>query len=432
LAIDEDKIKNIALKSEFFQDILDKIPSRIITWGGTGILAIFILLGLGLRFIKYPTVVYSDAIITTDKPPVEIYSRTIGRIIHLLKNDQENVKRGDWIIILNNSADYKDVLKTIKIIETINPADFWKSVNEINLEESTTLGEIQNAYFQFTRSIGELKLFSELNSQYRQLSINSRREENLISLKQKIGNQLGIQEKEFDIVKTDLDRTIKLHSEGVVPKTELEQKQIAYLNMNNRVEELKANLLNTQLQKELLEKENTSLGIEKSDTYFKLRSNVLQYYNNLLFQLSEWQNKYVLASPVEGTLNLYDIRSEDQFLSSQQKVFTITSNKEQNYFAIVKFPISNSGKVHTGQNCIIKLHNYPYTEFGMLKGKIQSISTAPKEGYYSAKVQLLNQLTTTTHKQLFSKSELSGNAEIIIDDLTLFDRLFNILMSKNY
>ncbi len=432
MAIDENKIKQIVTRSEFFQDILDKIPSKITAWGNTAILIIFLLIALGLKFIKYPDVISSVAVITTEKPPVEIYSRTSGRVTHLFKNDQEKVQKGDWIILLNNSADYKQVVKAIELVEKIDPIDFWKSLNTMDFEELTNLGDLQSSYFQFHKSVEEFKLFAQLNSQYRQLDINSRREENLGSLQQKLSNQLSMLKEELSLVKLDYDRTMKLQSEGYVTKIELEQKEIAYLKMTGRVEELNVNLLNIQLQKETLEKENTSLDVEKNDTYFKLRSNVLQYYNNFLFELSEWQNKYVLSSPIDGTLNLYDVRNNDQFLAQEQKVFTITPDKAQNYFAIVKLPVSNSGKVRTGQSCVIQLHNYPYTEFGMLKGTIQSISIAPKEGFYSVKVKLPNQLLTTTNKQLQSKSELTGVAEIIIEDLTLFDRLFNIFTSKNY
>lgn len=432
MAIDEDKIKQIVNRSEFLQDILDRIPSWIIRWANTFIAILFILVALGLKVIKYPDVITSEILITVEKPPIEIYSRTSGRIIHLLKKDQENVKTGDWVIVLNNSANYKDVLNTLKSIETINHRDFWKSINELDLKEIISLGEAQNTYFQFIKSVDELKLFYKLNSQYRQLAINSKREDNLISLKQKLNNQLLISEKELAIVKTDFDRTLKLYSEGVVSKIELEQKEIAYLNAKDKVEVLNGTILNSQLQKDLLNKENTSLDIERNDSYFKLKNNVLQYYNALIFELSEWQNKYVLVSPIDGVISLYDIRSEDQFLLSEKKAFTVTPNNIQDYFAMIKLPISNSGKVHKGQKCIIKLHNYPYTEFGMLKGVIQSISATPKEGYYSVKVQLANQLTTTTNKKLYSKSELVGEAEIIIEDLTLFDRIFNIIISKNY
>lgn len=432
MPIDENKIKQVNKRSEYFQDILDKMPSRIVTWGATGMLIIFVLIALALKFIKYPDVITSQALVTTENPPVEIYSRTSGRIIHLLKKDQEKVKKDEWVIILNNSADYKDVLKMSKMIQGINPRNFWQSLNEIGFEESLTLGDIQNAYFQFSRNVGELKLFLELNSQPRQLSINSKREESLMSLKQSIVSQLAIQEKEFAIVKLDYERATKLNNEGYVSKTDLEQKEIAYLASKSKVEELNKSMINTQLQIEMLNKENTTLETDKTDIYFRLRSNVLQSYNNLLFGLSEWKNKYVLESPIDGTINFYDVRTEDQFLMAEQKIFTVTPLNAQNYFAIIKLPISNSGKVCIGQLCIIKLSNYPYTEFGMLKGRIQSISSAAKEGFYSVSVELPDQLTTTLHKELHSKSELMGEADIIIEDQSLFDRIFNSLIVKNY
>lgn len=432
MEIEENKIKQIATRSEYFQDILDKIPLSITVWGNTAILILFLLVALGLRLIKYPDIISSAAMVTTEKPPVEIYSRTSGRVTHLLKSDLDRVKKGDWVIVLNNSADYRQVLKAMTLVGKVDPADFWKSVNTVAFEDLTSLGDLQSTYFQFYKSVEEFKLFEELNAQYRQLDINSRRGNNLTTLRQRLTSQLEMLREELALVKLDYERNKKLHTDGYIPKTELEQKEIAFLRMTERLEELNVTLLNVQLQKDALEKENTSLDVEKNDTYFKLRSNVLQYYNNFMFQLSEWQNKYVLASPIDGTINLYEIRSSDQFLAQEQKVFTVTPIKAQHYFALIKLPISNSGKVRTGQTCIIKLHNYPYTEFGLLKGTIQAISTAPKEGFYSVKVLLPQQLTTTTHKQLQANGELSGVAEIIIEDLTLFDRLFNIFTSKNY
>jgi len=432
LPISEDKIAQITSRSEYFQDILQKIPPGIIRWASTGILLILILLGLGFKLVKYPDTITSNTIITTERPPVEVYSRSSGRIAHLLKKDQGLVKNGDWVIILSNSANYSDVLRTIKLLASIDTANFWKSIQENHFNGSVTLGEVQNTYFQFTKSIGELEHFIELNSQYRQLCINSKREEGLVALTQKLGNQLNAQEKQFELSQIDYDRSIKFHNEGFMAKAELEQKEIAYLAMKNKVEELNENLLNTQLQKDMLDKENTTLDIEKKDTYYKLRTNVLQNYNALLFELSEWKNKYVLAAPIDGVINFYDIRSESQFLPNETKAFTIAPQCLQSYFALVKLAVLNSGKVRIGQKCVIKVHNYAYSEYGLLKGIVMSISSAPREGFYSVKVKLPEQLETTLHKRLDSKGELTGEAEIIVEDMSLFDRLFNSLISKNY
>jgi len=432
LPVEENKIRQINPRSEYFQDILDKVPSRVTTLGSTGMLIIFVLACLGLRVIKYPDVITSEALITTETPPVELHARASGRILALLKKDQEKVKSGDWIIVLNNSADYKDVLKISNSLKHVSTENFWTSIDTMHFEESTDLGDLQNVYSQFAKSAGELKLFLTLKAQARQLSINSDREKGLVSLKQQLSHQLAILERECAISKLDYERNLQLDSLKIVARTELEQKEIAYLAMKNNLEQVNGSLINTQLQAELLKKENVTLKTDENNTYFTLRRNVLQYYNELLFQLAEWQNKYVLEAPIDGILNFYEIRSEDQFLSNEQKVFTIVPANSQNYFAIARLPVANSGKVRAGLSCTIKLNNYPYMEFGMLKGTIQSISAAAKEGFYSVKVKLPGQLVTSLHKQLYSKSELSGQADIIVEDLTLFDRLFNFLVSKSY
>ncbi len=432
MAIDENKIKLIVSRSEYFQDILDKIPSWITRWANTLMFVIFLLIAIGMKFVKYPDVITSNAIITTDSPTIEIYSRTSGRIIKILKNDQENVKKGDWVIILNNSADYSNVLNLREILNTIDPKNFWESINIINLKDDVGLGDIQSTYFKFSKSIGEFKLFQSLNSQFKHLDINSRRLENLMVLEQKFNDQLMILEKELSIAKIDLERAEKLNLDGAIAKIEVEQKEIVYLNMKDRVEGLKGSVINLQLQGKMIEKENTTIDVEKNDTYFNLRSNILQNYNDLIFELSEWENKYVLSSPIDGTVNFYEFRTKDQFLSNEQRIFTITPNIKENYYAIIKLPISNSGKVKNGQNCVLKVHNFPYNEYGMLRGNILTISSSPKEGFYSVKVRLPNQLKTTMNKQLSSKSELTAEAEIIIEDLTLYDRIFNILINKNY
>ena len=88
MPVSENKISKINSRSEYFQDILDKIPPYIIRWGNTGILCIFILIGIGLTLIKYPDTIVADAVITTDNPPIEVHSKTSARIMKIFKRDQ--------------------------------------------------------------------------------------------------------------------------------------------------------------------------------------------------------------------------------------------------------------------------------------------------------------------------------------------------------
>lgn len=430
MPIDQHRISQIVTKSEYFQDILDKAPSSVVTKANTILLVIFIAIAMGSCFVKYPDVIKAEALITSEKPPVQVFSRTSGLITRFSKKDQNYVKKGEWIIVLNNSAEYEEILSTKLLIESLNGKNFWTALENADFKEYNSLGNIQNSYSQFIRSVGELRLFSEINLQFKQLTINIRRLDNLNALKAQLLNQISIQERQVAIAKTDLDRIKKLESETVVPKVEVEQKEIVFLNANNRCEELKGTLISTQLQQEMVAKENISLNNEKGDTYFRLRSNVLQQYNSLAYELKEWENRYVISAPIDGIINLYDVRSEEQFLAAEQKVFTITPKDAKDFFSILKLPISNSGKVKVGQQCVIKLHNFPPAEFGVLKGTVSSISQTANEGFFSIRVILNDQLRTTTNVNLNGKSELIGDAEIIVKNEALFDKIFNTLFKK--
>ncbi len=118
--INENKINQISTRSEYFQDILDKIPSSIIRYGSLGMLIIFLIIGVGLNFVKYPDVVNSEVTITTNNPPIELHSQTSARISELLRGDRDTVAKGDWIVILNSGADYKDVARIKRELEQVN------------------------------------------------------------------------------------------------------------------------------------------------------------------------------------------------------------------------------------------------------------------------------------------------------------------------
>lgn len=432
MPFDRKNIPPINTRSEFFQDIMDKVPPRIVTYGSLGMLLIFALLALGMKIIKYPDVIISDVLVTSETPPIEVHCRTSGRISVLLKYDQQQVHAGDWVIVLNNSADFRQAIEVGKILGNVDSIKFWGTLDTLNLPEFTRLGDLQDAWSQFTKSVTGLRLFVAQKYQFKQSMINIARAENLEAIKAKLNNELALTRRASELAKIDYNRMVMLEKDSVVSKSDLEQKEAVMLASNNKVEDIQSSLINTQLQIEMLNKENTTLTNDKTDAWFNLRRDILQNYNKLLYDLSEWKSKYVLEAPVAGTLNFYEIRNTDEFLSNEQKVFTVAPVAITNYFAIAKLPVANAGKVHAGQKCLIKLNDYPYNEFGALRGKVQSISAAAKEGFYSVKIDLTNQLVTILHKQLYCKSQLSGEADIVTNDLTLFDRLFKSMINKNY
>ncbi|MNK08298.1 hypothetical protein D3C87_262290 [compost metagenome] len=427
MEIDEHKLTGLNEHSYLFQNILEKVPSRIIRWGNTLFLIVMLLFLIALWTIRYPDVVTSDTKIQSENPVIEVRGLTSGRIIHILKNNRARVTKDEWIVILQNNANYHDVARLNQQLLFVDHADFWKEIDRLKPDQHYDLGELNGIYLSLIRSVEEYQLFTSLNSSSQQISVNKRREQDFNNIRIRLENQRDLLKEELAIEQKDLERVRKLSKQEAIPKWEAEQKEITYLKIKNRLEELENTILNTSLNKELVRKENFSLSAEQAERFFELRSNVITNYDRLRSQLEEWKRKYVLAAPISGVLDFYEIRSKEQFLEQGQKLFTVSPIGKHHYYAYLKLPVANSGKVHTGQEVLIRLFNYPYQEFGMIRGKVATVSSAPREGFYHVKVRLTNQLVTTNGSNLKDKLELIGTADIITKDRSLFDRLFNFI-----
>jgi len=102
----------------------------------------------------------------------------------------------------------------------------------------------------------------------------------------------------------------------------------------------------------------------------------------------------------------------------------------------VNLPVSGAGKVKINQEVIVKLADYPYMEYGYIKGLISNVSLVPSllqmgDGSsldsYLVTVNFPNGLETNYGTKLDLKSESKAIAEIITKDRRLIERFFDNL-----
>ena len=82
----------------------------------------------------------------------------------------------------------------------------------------------------------------------------------------------------------------------------------------------------------------------------------------------------------------------------------------------------------------IKLSSYPYLEYGMLKGKVKSISLLPSGDEYIIEISLPEGLRTLYGINIEFTQKMQGTAEIITEDVRLLQKIINpfrYLVSKN-
>ncbi|MGB3342838.1 MAG: hypothetical protein WBA61_02910 [Aequorivita sp.] len=145
------KLDKIELRSEEVQEILTKVPHWMIRWGNVLFLSLIILLLVMTWFIKYPDIIASKAIITTQIPPQKEYAKITGKLSKILVKDNETVTKDEPLAILENTATYQDVLLLQSIIDTIkiNNKSFDFPIENIPV---LFLGEVDSDYALFENS----------------------------------------------------------------------------------------------------------------------------------------------------------------------------------------------------------------------------------------------------------------------------------------
>jgi len=108
---DKNAAKTIELRSEELRDILGQVPKWVVRFGTIIILASFTILIICAAMLKYPDVINSRIILTTEQPPAEITANISARIGKFMVSDNEQVHKGQVLLVFESAAHFNDVLK---------------------------------------------------------------------------------------------------------------------------------------------------------------------------------------------------------------------------------------------------------------------------------------------------------------------------------
>ena len=101
--------KEIELRSEEVQEVMEQIPAWIVRWGITVLFIVVLSLLVGSYFFKYPDVITADMTLTSRHPIAQIVARTSGKISKLFVTEREKVVPGTLLGVIQNPALTEDV-----------------------------------------------------------------------------------------------------------------------------------------------------------------------------------------------------------------------------------------------------------------------------------------------------------------------------------
>lgn len=416
----EDKNTSFELRSEEVQEILTRVPHWLIRWGSVVVLCILLMLFFVSWLVKYPDIVSTQIVITTNVPPQKLVAKTSGKIEAILVKDKAIITKNTPIAVIENSANYKDVFLLKSIVDTINidnssfPFESLKTIQ---------VGDIESSFALFQKEYIADKLNAELQPYKVEGTAQSIEAIQLRERLSLLESQKGINQSELELQKNDLERYETLYKKGIVATQELEKQRLLYLQAQKNYKSLLSTISQLKSSLNELNRSSKTTKINESKENINLERNAIQAFYSLKKAITEWELNYVFRCSIDGEISYLQLWAENQTVNSGDVVFAIIPTLKSGFIGKAKALAQNSGKIKIGQKVNIRLANYPDREFGIVEGTIKAISLAPdKDGNILVDVSLPNGLKTSYKKQIIFQQEMSGNADIITQDLRLIER----------
>ena len=405
------------------KEILGHVPNWITRWGILVFLIAFLLLLIGSWVYKYPDIIVADVFITTENPPSRAIARVDGRIMNLFVQDSENVRSGTVLAIIENPSRYSDVKMLKSHLDSFKIAYNFRGNEFITFPPELLLGDLQSYYAGFLKLYDDLHNFVILD--YHQKKINSLLEEikRYRNYSVRLINQCNILRQEETLTAKQYKRDSLLFQQAVIPEAEFEKTRGLLLQKKYNLEQSLITHASNEIQISKLEQQILDLELQKSQDRNKLELLLNESLDNLVAQISLWEQKYVIKASVDGIVSFTNIWSEHQNVRVGDLVMTVIPENQGEIIGKMNLPVKGAGKVKEGQRVNIKFSNYPYMEFGMVSGRIYSISLVTSDNLYSVLVRFNEGLKTNYGIVLDFKQDIQGIAEIITDDKRLLERI---------
>lgn len=418
----------IEIRSGEVQEILGGVPSKLVRYG---ILIFMFVISLIITFtfiFRYPDIIKSKIVVTTEKPPAILVARSTGKIEKLLVSDNQNVKANQIIALIQNPSNYNNVLQLKTLIDSVQPVfDSLGFTQFIAFDKDLQLGTIQEFYSQFIIKYNELLTFVE-QDYYPQMNESLKKQKDMAKiLYSRLWEQKNAVDEEYKIKFKNYERQKKLNTDGIISSTDLEDSESEMLSKKSELDGMRSLLAQKQGDKIEIDQEM----IENNKTYFdqknRFRSELLESFNNLKSEISNWELTNLIRTTVDGIVTFNKFWSVNQNVVEGDKLFTIVPEDLGEVVGRVELPIRGSGKVKVGQNVIVKFDNYPYMEYGLVRGKVKNVSLVPEDNFYTVEVYFPDGLVTNYDRNLEMQNQLVGQSEILTENLKLIQRFFNPL-----
>ncbi|MDO8366308.1 MAG: HlyD family efflux transporter periplasmic adaptor subunit [Saprospiraceae bacterium] len=411
---------------EQIQYLLGNPPSWMMRYGITVMAGFFMLILTLSYFIRYPDIIEAKVILVTANPPIRILAKSSGPVSELLVSDQQQVKAGQVLAVIANSADWKDVILLESWLSTAH-------TNSAVLPSELQLGALQDAYSTFTQHWKDYQYFYEHNGVAEKIAFLQKQIEQINALNVSLVKQKLILSEEFVFAEKEINRKRQLHSSQVIADVEIEMAEKTFLQQKRQLESTEAASLQNQMQIRQIESQINDLQQSKGDDSVGKALTLDEDLRRLQSAVEEWKQNYLVLAPISGKVSFSKIWSVQQSIGAGEEIMAVVPNELQgenksNIVGKATLPATNAGKIQSGMRAIIRLDGLPAQEYGSLEAEVAHIALLPQKDEYLLDLNISDaRLTTTYGKQIAFRQEMTGQVRIITEERRVVERIFDRL-----
>ncbi|MCF6279092.1 MAG: HlyD family secretion protein [Flavobacteriaceae bacterium] len=333
-------------------------------------------IGASLPYVSLDIYSSSQGILKSEKERNQITSLYSGRIEAITIKENDYVKKGDTLLVINNSVgkEKQDLLlnqleETRLFVHDLN----YLSRNNWIRQDSLQSFLYQKEYLQYLQKLRELQTHYTKN-------------------------------------KRDFIRQEKLYNKDVIARVEYEESKYSYDLAVGNLSHFKKQQRN-QWQSSLIQQRNKADELESS-----------------LAQMQEEQNNYIITASITGTIQSLKGLEVGNFIASGSPIAEISPDTD----LIVEFYIKPSDIGLLKENSAVKfqIDAFNYNQWGMATGKIVSIN---KDISIINNVPLFRVICSLDQKELQLKNGFKGkfkkgmtlNARFFVVNRTAFELLYD-------
>lgn len=424
-----EKQEDLEVRSTEVQEIIGRPPHWLVRGGIAAFMGVLALIFIAASVIEYPEVITAPLKLTAINAPITLESEINGKVVKLHYKNNEEIEEGAIVAWLESIADHRNVLDLSTKVDSMRS---WLEAGElqqfraVNIEKFSDLGELQTQFQIFERAYREFITYLPGGFYSQQREILREELEYNRRLLEKLNEQKAIHEVSLELAQKEYEMQKQLSERKLSAPIDLEKAKGNVAASRLPLTQTESSIINNSVSQ--MAKKKELMELDKQIT--EQESVFLQELHAMKSAIDDWRSTHLIISPMEGQLIYAGILQENQTLQTGQTVAYIQPSNTQ-FFGQMTVSQRSFGKIEEGQEVLVLFSGYPDHEFGSVTGEIDYLSEFPvRDSVFMAKVNFPNKFTTNYGQHITPVDGMTGQAEIITQDMRFVERIYNNLTKR--